>query len=70
VTDWLSLILDLTQQYHDKVYLMCKFCSRHNLKEVPDPYYGGAEGFNQVIDLLVDACEGLLAYVTSQKLKM
>ncbi|WP_445637366.1 Protein tyrosine phosphatase [Nostoc sp. DSM 114161] len=61
------LTLDPAGQYHHKVRLMCDFCSRHNLKEVPDPYYGGQEGFNQVIDLLIDACEGLLNYVTSQK---
>jgi len=61
------LSLDQTEQYHHKVRLMCDFCSRHTLKEVPDPYYGGLEGFNQVIDLLVDACEGLLTYVTSQQ---
>jgi protein-tyrosine phosphatase len=59
------LALDLTKQYHDKVRLMCDFCSRHSLKEVPDPYYGGQEGFNQVIDLLIDACEGLLTKVRS-----
>ncbi|MDB9318787.1 MULTISPECIES: low molecular weight protein-tyrosine-phosphatase [Cyanophyceae] len=63
------LALDATGQYHHKVYLMCGFCSRHSLKEVPDPYYGGVEGFNQVIDLLMDACEGLLQHVTSQQLK-
>lgn len=28
---------------------------------VPDPYYGGKEGFELVLDLLEDACEGLLA---------
>ena len=54
------LYLDPTEKYYQKVRLMCDFCSRHTLKEVPDPYYGGSEGFNQVIDLLVDACEGLL----------
>lgn len=27
---------------------------------VPDPYYGGASGFELVLDLLEDACEGLL----------
>lgn len=62
------IALDPTGQHHKKVHLMCEFCSRHNLKEVPDPYYGGTEGFNQVIDLLVDACEGLLQYVTASKL--
>ena len=30
------------------------------VKEVPDPYYGGEEGFDQVLDLLEDACAGLL----------
>ncbi len=60
------LALDSTGQYHHKVYLMCGFCSRHTLKEVPDPYYGGVEGFNQVIDLLVDACEGLLQHVRAK----
>lgn len=54
------LALDPGGKHRDKVKLMCDFCTRHHLKEVPDPYYGGAEGFNQVIDLLFDACEGLL----------
>ncbi|MCY7278728.1 MAG: low molecular weight phosphotyrosine protein phosphatase [Phormidesmis sp. CAN_BIN44] len=52
--------LDRSDLYRHKVRLMCDFCTRHTLKEVPDPYYGGDEGFNQVIDLLFDACEGLL----------
>jgi hypothetical protein len=29
-------------------------------------YYGGVEGFNQVIDLLMDACEGLLKHITQK----
>ncbi|WP_413171731.1 low molecular weight protein-tyrosine-phosphatase [Anabaena azotica] len=57
------LAVDRSGQYHHKVRLMCDFCSRHTLKEVPDPYYGGTEGFNRVIDLLIDACEGLLEYI-------
>ncbi|MBN4005649.1 low molecular weight protein-tyrosine-phosphatase [Nostoc sp. LPT] len=62
------LSLDRTKQYQHKVRLICEFCSRYTLKEVPDPYYGGQEGFNQVIDLLIDACEGLLTKVKSQEL--
>ncbi|BAZ31235.1 protein tyrosine phosphatase [Cylindrospermum sp. NIES-4074] len=58
------LSVDRSGQYHHKVRLMCDFCSRHTLKEVPDPYYGGTEGFNQVIDLLIDACEGLLKHIS------
>jgi protein-tyrosine phosphatase len=62
------LMLDPTQQYHHKIHLICDFCSQYRLQEVPDPYYGGSEGFNQVIDLLVDACEGLLKNIISQQL--
>jgi protein-tyrosine phosphatase len=52
--------LDRSGRYRHKVRLMCNFCTRHTLNEVPDPYYGGDESFNQVIELLFDACEGLL----------
>lgn len=57
------LSLNTTGKYQDKVRLMCDFATHHQEKEVPDPYYGGTEGFNQVIDLLLDACEGLQQYV-------
>ncbi len=61
------LLLDIGKQYHRKVYLMCEFASKYKLEEVPDPYYGGVEGFNLVIDLLVDSCEGLLKNITVQQ---
>ena len=54
---------DRTGDYQDKVKLMCEFCREHGDREVPDPYYGGPEGFNYVIDLLLDACKGLLVHV-------
>jgi len=57
------LALDPAGQYSDRVRLMCDFCRRHPDQDVPDPYYGGPEGFQYVIDLLLDACEGLLDYV-------
>ncbi len=60
------LALDSAEQYRDKVHLMCDFCSKYSTKEVPDPYYGGAEGFNHVIDLLQDACNGLLQHVNEE----
>lgn len=53
-------------QYQEKVFLMCDFCSRYTLKDVPDPYYGGSEEFEHVIELLLDACGGLLKYVSHQ----
>jgi protein-tyrosine phosphatase len=44
----------------EQVRLMCDFCTEHPEKEVPDPYYGGEAGFDFVINLLVDACNGCL----------
>ncbi|MEM9164483.1 MAG: low molecular weight protein-tyrosine-phosphatase [Cyanobacteria bacterium P01_F01_bin.4] len=60
------LSLDSASQYQHKVKLMCDFCTQHADEEVPDPYYGGSEGFNYVIDLLLDACNGLLSFVETQ----
>ncbi|MBT9315599.1 low molecular weight protein-tyrosine-phosphatase [Leptothoe spongobia] len=54
------LSLDSSGQYGHKVKRMCEFCREHPDREVPDPYYGGADGFDYVIDLLMDACDGLL----------
>ncbi|MFM7235522.1 MAG: low molecular weight protein-tyrosine-phosphatase [Cyanobium sp.] len=42
------------------------YCRLHRLKEVPDPYFGGPDGFEQVLDLLEDASEGLLATLKPQ----
>lgn len=39
---------------------MTAYCRRYRTDAVPDPYYGGADGFNDVLDLLEDACDGLL----------
>jgi protein-tyrosine phosphatase len=39
---------------------LTRYCRRYSVEEVPDPYYGGEEGFDRVLDLLEDACGGLL----------
>lgn len=45
----------------DKIKSMTDYCSRYtHYNSVPDPYYGGADGFELVLDILEDACEGLL----------
>lgn len=41
--------------------LLADFAQSFNQLEVPDPYYGGDSGFEQVLDLVEDACQGLLA---------
>ena len=54
------LALDRSGQYGHKVKRMCDYCQAHRDRDVPDPYYGGADGFDYVINLLMDACGGLL----------
>ena len=54
---------DRQGRYQDKVRLFCDFCTEHEETEVPDPYYGGAEGFEKVLDLLEDGCAGVLQRV-------
>lgn len=36
------------------------YCSEHEIREVPDPYYGGSSGFAHVADIVEDGCRGLL----------
>lgn len=36
------------------------FCRHLDVSEVPDPYYGGDDGFERVLDILEDGCDGLL----------
>lgn len=43
-----------------KIYKMTDFNKEWRYTEVPDPYYGGEEGFELVLDILEDACKGLL----------
>ncbi|NOR73870.1 MAG: low molecular weight phosphotyrosine protein phosphatase [Draconibacterium sp.] len=44
----------------NKLHKMTDFCTECKYTEVPDPYYGGSEGFELVLDLLEDSCAGLL----------
>lgn len=43
-----------------KLHEMMRFAPQAGHREVPDPYYGPADGFELVLDLLEDAVEGLL----------
>jgi protein-tyrosine phosphatase len=44
-----------------KVEPLVRYCRLHHADAVPDPYYGGEQGFEEVLGLLEDACDGLLA---------
>lgn len=45
----------------DKVHYFMDFAPQMNVREVPDPYYGGPDGFEHVLDLVEAASVGLLS---------
>ena len=47
--------------------MICDFASKHRDRSVPDPYYGGSAGFDHVINLLLDACDGLLQQIIQEQ---
>lgn len=66
VMDWDNLALvqeDCPTEYLGKVRRLTEFCLTHDTPVVPDPYHGGANGFDEVLDLVEDACDGLLRHV-------
>lgn len=48
--------------------LFLEYARHHREREVPDPYYGGADGFERVLDMVEDAAEGLLQHVRAHHL--
>lgn len=46
--------------YEGRVGLFLEYARNCTLREVPDPYYGGAQGFAHVLDLVEDGAAGLL----------
>lgn len=46
--------------------LFLEFAERHSEREVPDPYFGGADGFERVLDMVEDAADGLLKQIREQ----
>ena len=61
--------LDASGRHHDKVIPMVKFCKVHDVKEVPDPYYQGDDGFRLVLDILEDSCGEFLNFLKGGKSK-
>jgi protein-tyrosine phosphatase len=50
-------------EYAGKVRLFMEFAGEGAPREVPDPYYGGAQGFESVLDMVEQASRGLLEHL-------
>lgn len=61
------LVSIAAQQHREKVSLFMEFAADRPEQEVPDPYYGGDRGFDQVLDMIEEAAEGLLADILNRK---
>ncbi len=55
-----SLTKDHKNPVNSKIKLILSYSKNSQLDEVPDPYYGGQNGFDKVIDLLDEAMDGLI----------
>ena len=47
-------------EHAHKLGLLMRYARRHSAQVVPDPYYGGPNGFELVLDYIEDACEGFI----------
>ncbi len=61
-----NLIAVCPPQYHSKIALYLRYGSS-NIFEIPDPYYGGLNGFENVLDLIEDATDALLESLQKDK---
>lgn len=58
-------------EHKEKLHLFMNFAPQLKTLEVPDPYYGGAQGFEKVFDMVEAASKGFLMYLHhSRKIKV
>lgn len=62
----LAILQRLAQQGGSQPHLFLGYARHHSEREVPDPYYGGTEGFERVLDMVEDASEGLLQHIRNK----
>ncbi len=60
----LGLLNQCPESYKEKVHLFLGFAEHLTETEVPDPYYGGQQGFARVFDMVEAASNGLLDDIT------
>ncbi len=61
-----SLAREIDLKLLKKIKPLLSYSSKTSLSEVPDPYYGKNNGFEVVLDLLEDSCQGLLEELSAK----
>ena len=60
-------LLEICPEPHqNKIRLFLEFTEPSSQADVPDPYYGGSQGFERVLDLVEEAARGLLKNIQSR----
>lgn len=59
--------LDPLRKTRAQVVRMMDFAPARRLQDVPDPYFGGPEGFDHVYELVEEACKGLLEHIAAEQ---
>ena len=62
----LMLRLSCPQRFQDKLHYFTEYCSHPVSQDVPDPFYGQPDDFEQVLDVIEDGCEGVLMDLTEK----
>jgi protein-tyrosine phosphatase len=57
-----DLIYKSTAENEHKIAMFLEYSSQ-NFSDVPDPYYGGPSGFENVLDMIEDASNGLISHL-------
>lgn len=52
----------------NRLGMFLEYAQQHEEREVPDPYYGGTDGFERVLDMVEDAAGGLLQHIRTTHL--
>jgi len=55
------------REFNGHLGLLLDFAPELGFREVPDPYYGGARGFEEVLDMIEAASKGLIAAILAQR---
>ena len=62
------LSLAPNEEAKSKVVMFCHYVKAYTDHDVPDPYYGGQDGFEYVCDLMLDGCANLLSELKEKHL--
>ncbi|HTX24951.1 MAG TPA: low molecular weight protein-tyrosine-phosphatase [Steroidobacteraceae bacterium] len=62
-SNWSALCRSAPEGARERVRLFLEYGPDADLRDVPDPYYGGPNGFEEVLDLIEAASRGLLEHL-------